>query len=212
MSAAIDVHVPCAPALWLEDDLDFLGDEEVKAQILAEHKQGASPTLEIIQAMIGEGVDMDAICRRVEFGDLDPPRLDRVVYTENGFEFAEYRPDDEHVGALVFVVRNHIGDPIDLAAWSPPRPPALWHSRGCMLGEDGIFGPRMTATAALLVHASPLEWLRAACRGVVIIDPVKAASLLRRAEPLQVASIRQGLELRDWLEVPRARILVPAGV
>ena len=38
-----------------------------------------------------------------------------------------------------------------------------------MLGAENLFGFRMRE--ALEIHPTPLEWLRAGCRGVVIIDP-----------------------------------------
>jgi hypothetical protein len=110
---------------------------------------------------------------------------------------------------MIFVVRDRFGHAIDLCAWSPPRPPALWHSRGCMLGEDQMFtAARVNPPGALIVHPSPMEWLLAGGRGVMIIEPAKAASLLRRAEPLQVTSTQQGLELRDQLKVRAPQILV----
>ncbi|MFI5016059.1 MAG: hypothetical protein ACHQAY_27300 [Hyphomicrobiales bacterium] len=204
MSAMIDVH---APPPWTEDDFDFVADEEIGAQILDRFGACATPSDAFFEGMESEGVDRAGLAR---VGQL--MRFAWVVYVgADGFEFADDRPGEAATIALVFLILDHLGTPIDIAAWSPPRPAALWHARGCMIGEDGIFAPRMTATAALLVHPSPREWLRAGGRGVVPIDWAKAASLLRRAAPLQAASLQQGLELRDRLEVRPVRILVPAG-
>jgi hypothetical protein len=112
---------------------------------------------------------------------------------------------------MIFVVRDHIGDPIDLAAWNGGLgTPALWCSRGSMLGAENLFGFRICET--LEIHPTPLEWLRAACRGVVIIDPQKSADLLRRAAPLQASSVAHGRALRRMLEMPPPRIVVPASV
>jgi hypothetical protein len=63
-------------------------------------------------------------------------------------------------------------------------------------------------TAGLLVHASPLEWLRAGCRGVVILHEHGARSLLYRAQPLVVATVTHGRDLRRAMEVKPPRILV----
>jgi hypothetical protein len=179
-------------------------------EILAEHTLGESLTGDVLAALIGEGVDMAAICRRVERGALDPPRLDRVVLVADlRFEFARHRHGDNR-GAMTFVCRDEIGDPIDMAAWSPPRPVALWLGRAAMLGAENLFGPRMTE--GLAVHASPLEWLRAACRGVVVVDPERARGLLHRAQPLEVASIAHGRELRRVMEVKPPKILVSRGL
>ena len=112
---------------------------------------------------------------------------------------------------MIFVVRDHIGNPTDLAAWNGGlRTPTLWCSRGSMLGAENLFGFRMRE--ALEIHQTPLEWLRAGCRGVVIIDPQKSANLLRGAEPLQASSVAHGRALRRMLAVRSPRIVVPASV
>ena len=125
---------------------------------------------------------------------LDPPRLDRVVYTGDGFEIARYITGEPDIGAMIFAVRDHVGDPIDLAAWNgSARRPASWCARACMIGAENLFRPRMRE--AIEVHPSPLDWLRAACRGVVIIDGAKVASLLYRAEPLQARAATCSLSM-----------------
>ena len=110
---------------------------------------------------------------------------------------------------MIFIVRNHIGDAIDLAAWGPPRPLALWIARGSMLGTENLFGFRMRE--GLQVHPTPLEWLLAGCQGVVIIEPQKCADLLRCAEPLQAFSFAHGRALSKALgRKTSSDILVPA--
>jgi len=179
----------------------------MSADILEEHAKGASLSSDVLAALIRQGIDMNAICSRVARGILDPPRLDRVVFCDDGgFEFARYRQVGPNKGAMIFVTRDYLGDAIDLVAWSPPHPPALWCSRGAILGGQSLFTLRMTD--GLPVHPTPLEWLRDACRGVVIINEIKAAPLLRRAQPLQVSSIERGRALSRMLAVPPARIVV----
>jgi hypothetical protein len=175
--------------------------------IRAEHDLGDSLTSEVIAALVHAGIDIAAICRRVERGTLNPPRLDRVVYlSETAFEFARY-DDGRDCGAMTFVVNNHIGNPIDIAAWSPRGANfASWLGRGALLGAENLFKPRLAE--GLAVHASPLEWLRAACRGVMVIDPERARSLLYRAQPLEVASVAHGRELRRAMEVKPPQIFV----
>lgn len=187
------------------DGVDFLGDEEIEAQILDEHGVGDG-LAEIAEELIREGVPMIEFCRRA----ADYPRLDSVVYIGNGFEFARYSDKGSAIGAMTFVIRDRFGHPIDIAAWSPPRRLALWHSRGCMLGEDRMFADaRFNEAGALLVHSSPREWMCAGGRGVVPIDWAKASDLLCRAEPLQAASQQHGRELRARLEKRTPRIFVP---
>jgi hypothetical protein len=170
-----------------------------------QHARGASLTLDVLAGLLREGVDMGAIMRRVATGSLDPPRLDRVIYTGTGFEFVE----EGGRGAMTFVVRDEIGDAIDLCAWSPPRAPALWCARGALLGGENLFAPRIRE--GLEVCETPLQWLRGACRGVVVLDWVKAAPQLRRAQPLQAASVAHGLALRDRLTEGPLHIIVPSG-
>jgi hypothetical protein len=177
--------------------------------LLREHAMGAFLTDDVLRGLVGLGVDLRRLLDRWRGDPLLIPRLDRVVHLDRpGFEFSDYRPDEEHVGAMVFIVRNHIGDPIDLAAWSPPRPVALWCSRGAMLGAESLFASRMRDELA--VFRDPLGWLRNLCRGVVVLDSIKAAPLLRRAEPLAAEDVAHGRELRKMLEVRPPRILVPA--
>jgi hypothetical protein len=181
------------------------------SQISAQFEQCASLSSEVLGALLRRGVDLEAICRRVKNGNLaDPPRQGPVVYfSGGGFEFAACEPGSIGRLAIIFVIRNHLGDPIDLAAWSGgKRRPALWCARGALLGEENLFVPRMTE--GLLVHPSPIEWLRAACNGVAVLDDSKAAYLLRRAEPLEASSIPHGQALARILEVRRPRILVPS--
>ena len=169
----------------------------------------ALPSDDVLRCLATAGVDLAALVRRWQTRPLDIPRIDRVIFDDRGgFEFARYRQGVRDAGAMIFIVRNHIGDAIDLAAWGPPRPLALWIARGSMLGSENLFGFRMRE--GLEIHPTPLEWLRAGCQGVVIIEPQKSADLLRRAGPLQASSIAQGRTLRKLLDVKPPRILVPA--
>jgi hypothetical protein len=150
---------------------------------------------------------MDAICRRVADGTLDPPRLDHIVYVaQSAFEFARYARGGPYRLAITFLVRDHLGDPIDIAAWSPPQPVALWLGRGLMIGGENLFRPRMRE--GLMIHSSPLEFLRARGFGVVVLNFESARDLLFRARPLEVESPSHGRELRAHMEVTPPTILV----
>jgi hypothetical protein len=58
------------------------------------------------------------------------------------------------------------------------------------------------------VHENPLDWLRAGRRGVCIVDPQRAAPLLRLSEPLGVTREAYGRRLRQALTPPAPRIVV----
>jgi hypothetical protein len=179
------------------------------SEIIAEHRLCALPSDDVKRRLATDGVDLAALARRWQTRPLDIPRIERVIFDgRGGFEFARYRQGVRDAGAMIFIVRNHIGDVIDLAAWGPPRPLALWIARSSMLGSENLFGFRMRE--ALEVHPTPFEWLLAGCQGVVILDPAKAAPLLRRAEPLQASSFAHGRNLKKLLDVKPPRILVPA--
>lgn len=181
------------------------------SEIVAEYRLCGLPSDDVLCGLARAGVDLAALIQRWQNRPLNVPRIDRVIFdNRDGFEFARYRSDRRGTGAMIFVVRDHIGDVIDLAAWGPPRPLALWIARGSMLGSENLFGFRMRE--ALEIHPTPLEWLRAGCQGVVIIDPQKSTDLLRRAAPLQASSVAHGRALSRILEVRRPRILVPAPV
>ena len=179
------------------------------SEIIAEYRLCALPSDDVRRCLATAGVDLAALVRRWQTRPLDIPRIDRVIFDgRGGFEFARYRTGVPETGAMIFIVRDHIGDAIDLTAWGPPRPLALWIARGSMLGSENLFGFRMRE--ALEVHPTPLEWLRAGCQGVVVIEQQKSADLLRRAAPLQASSVAHGRVLRRSLEVRPPRIVVPA--
>jgi hypothetical protein len=181
------------------------------SDVLAEHALGALPSDDVLHGLAAAGVELAALIRRWQRRPLEVPRLDSVIFdARGGFEFARYRNGIPDTGAMIFIVNDPISDAIDLAAWAPPRAPALWTARGSMLGAENLFGFRMRE--ALEIHPTPIEWLRAACRGVVIIDPQKSADLLRRAEPLQASSVAHGRALRRMLAARSPRIVVPASV
>jgi hypothetical protein len=214
VSDGLNIAMPCWPAgvagysHFRHAQQAGFGASSV-SEILAEYCLCALPSDDVKRCLARAGVDLAALARRWETRPLDIPRIERVIFDgRGGFEFARYRQGVRDAGAMIFIVRNHIGDAIDLAAWGPPRPLALWIARGSMLGSENLFGFRMRE--ALEVHPTPLEWLRAACQGVVIIEPQKSADVLRRAEPLQASSVAHGRALRRILEVRPPRIVVPA--
>lgn len=182
--------------------------------LIREHVMGTPLTDDALLEMAGSGIDQDALSRRWQRSPWDVPRLDRVVFPdERSFEFARYPSDLVEVRAMTFLVHDENGDPIDIAAWAPQFGRlATWYSRGALLGAETLFAPRMTDAGTLEVFRSPADWLRNACRGVVILDAGKAAPLLRRAAPLAAEDVAHGSELKKLLEARPPRILVPAAI
>jgi hypothetical protein len=124
------------------------------------------------------------------------------------FDFSrEVRELRGHVAGVIIPVRDECGDLVDLAAWNVDGGSlALWRGAASMLGAENIFAPRLGDP--LLVHETPLDWLRAGRRGVYIIDPQRAAPLLRLGEPLGVTREAHGRRLRQALTIPSPRIVV----
>jgi hypothetical protein len=140
---------------------------------------------------------------------LDALQVADVIFLEGErFDFAaEVGALRGTVAAIAFPLFDECGDLVDLAAWNVDGGRlALWRGVASMLGAENIFAPRLGQP--LLVHETPLDWLRAGRRGVFIVDPQRAAPLLRLAEPLGVKREAHGRSLRQVLTIPAPRIVV----
>lgn len=110
--------------------------------------------------------------------------------------------------AAVVLCRDENGDAYDLAALSLESGRVLtWRGAASMLGAENVFAPRVGGEP-LAVRETALDWLRAGRAGVFIIDPQRAAPLLRRAGPLGVHSAAFGRRLQEALTIAPPRILV----
>jgi hypothetical protein len=135
-------------------------------------------------------------------------------------EFAEQLPLFEFVDAkaeglasaswaMIFIARDGFGEISDLVAWSPKSGRlAAWLGAACLLGGENIFLPRLNPVGALIVHRSPLEWLQAGRKGVVIVDDIAAGDLLSLTGPLEVRDRGYGAHLRRALARPAPRIVI----
>jgi hypothetical protein len=96
------------------------------------------------------------------------------------------------------------GEATDLIAWQP-RTGQLgsWRSYAWGLGQEEALCPRITDHDGLHVWRTPLQWLQANRRGVVIFRPRLAADLLADAGPLIAMDMEHGQELSQvepaWL-------------
>jgi hypothetical protein len=78
-----------------------------------------------------------------------------------------------------------------------------------LLGMENIYAPRIDPEDALDVFETPKDWLIGGRSGVCIVDPARAASILRNAEPLRVTSAEFGLRLGALINLRPPRILTP---
>jgi hypothetical protein len=142
-------------------------------------------------------------------GAFDALQVADVIFRPGGwFDFSsEVGTARGSVAGVIIPLRDECGDIVDLAAWNPDDGAlALWRGAASMLGAENIFAPRLGEP--LLAHETPLDWLRAGRQGVFIVDPQRAAPLLRLSEPLGVAGEAHGRRLRQDLTIPAPRIVV----
>jgi hypothetical protein len=124
------------------------------------------------------------------------------------FDFAEDVGEDGATPAFVFVARDEFGDACDLVAWAPSEARvAAWLGRASMLGLESLWAPRLMHEGALPVCETPLEWLRAERRAVVILDPTRARWSLYRTN-LIVTDVAFGCRVREALRWPAPQIFV----
>lgn len=136
---------------------------------------------------------------------------DRIVRHPAARRFEFERHDTvagEGMPALIALALDEDGDPIDLVAFHGGPAPFVgsWLGRVGMLGEDALWRAR----DALTVHAAPIDWLRAGRDGVVVVDPVRAAPVLRDAGAMEVGSQAERRRLLDLMAVRLTKVRVRA--
>jgi hypothetical protein len=137
------------------------------------------------------------------------PCLAKVVFhrSQSFFDFVD---DGEGIDALILLARDECGEPADLVAWSTRHQElGAYFGAVSVLGADDILAPRLTGEAALLIHRTPLEWLKAGREGVVIINAEDAAVALRDFGPFVARDVEHGKELRRIFRRREPRIFVP---
>ncbi len=127
---------------------------------------------------------------------------DRVVphAAAHRFEFARHDATaGEGVPALIALALDRDGSPIDLVGFHGGPAPFIgsWLGRVGLLGEENLDRAR----DALTVHPGPMDWLRDERRGVVVVDPVRATSMLRHAGTMEVGTHAERRRLLDLMAV-----------
>ena len=180
--------------------------------ILAEHAQAQSLTQADLDAFAEQGVPALALLRSWA-GDFAAVSRERVVFDGDRFEFERHLLENikevEPFGAFTVAAFDRFGDPIDIVAFRADRV-ATWLGRADMLGGEQAFFPRID-DVALDVHETVLGWLQAGRRGVVILNPTRAAHDLRLAGTLRVPSRERKRALGIALTTPPPRIVVRDG-
>jgi hypothetical protein len=109
--------------------------------------------------------------------------------------------------ALLILVRDAFGRAVDIVAWDPKTNRlGSWLGGAFALGQGLIFAARLSD--GLLVHRTPLEWLCAGGKGIVIFNYSMARSYLADAGPLVVENRKHRRDLEAALAHPLPRILI----
>ena len=147
------------------------------ARILSEEPQAAMLAAELLDALWWQ-YDAPAVHVRLDrlglVEDLDRARfgIARIVTSEDGTY--QPHPDGEpHLIAVEGVPEPHLGwrEIFDFVAFKSDAPGTWWRRTGYadVLGADEI--DRLAfLRQPVIVHETPLDWLRAGCRGCVILD------------------------------------------
>ncbi len=114
-------------------------------------------------------------------------------------------------------LHNPVDEPIlaDVIAWNPEKP-REWHffrkEAGLILGEESMFRASMFGDA-LILHRTPLEWLKAGCAGCVLLDRA-AVSKLYGLQEVVCPDLKYGEFIEAILNAPftrrMPRLSVPA--
>jgi hypothetical protein len=142
-------------------------------------------------------------------GDARDLHFDSVVFLAGGrFEFARDLCDASgNAVALIIPVYDDLSALTDLAAFNLDTGKlGIWRGRVPMLGAENLYGWRLGDP--LVMHETPLDWLKANREGVFVIDPQRASPLLRQVEPLGVKSAIFGRRMRDAMTIRAPRIVV----
>jgi hypothetical protein len=157
------------------------------------HRSWGIPADELILGLLDRGVSEQAMTRPYCIGG------GRVVYHRQSFE------TDLNGKPVITFRAEYRGEVTDLVAWDPVTGLlASWRGQAFCLGDvDNVLN---TATyfdgCALWVHETPLEWLLAERRGVVILRPELCSAYLAHAPRLAVPTFDFALKVKRWLQPP----------
>lgn len=173
----------------------------------------------ILKALMrGRSLNQNEIDRFGDLGvkaiDLSNPwsmQVDRVAFYGDFFQFS----DDDDVRGLQVITMGvmSLDGLIDVVAWHPSTERlATWTGHGFALGEYKIGDHVGQGSPGLGVFRSPMSWLCAGCKGIVIVRKTFAHIVLANVSVLIAEDESHGVELRQMLPAGGAapRILVRA--
>jgi hypothetical protein len=142
--------------------------------------------------------------------------LVKFLSSNSGEQTFEFDVDGEPAAVIEALLFDAFREPFtaDLVAWPLDDPLAFATAMGANDGAD-VLGPvNMVQRGGkpLLIHRTPLAWLKAGGQGCCLLKPGAWHWLRRVGGPFIAQDGEHGRELRDLLgtEAARHRILVPA--
>jgi hypothetical protein len=201
-SASAPVHHRLPDLPLGSRDLEELCDELDRAEPL-----GATE----VDWFVKQGVNPQALSRGRD-GVHDPVRLDEVIFHPHaGFEFLRYaKGRGEPVRATIIMALTPSHEPLDLIAWSNKTAQiAAWRNLATLLGEENLIAPRTNASGGLVIHRTPLGYLKSRRRGIVIVMPRYAARRLIDHGPFEAEDDQHRRQLRKVLTMPAPVIRLP---
>ena len=150
------------------------------------------------------GVDLNAIC------DLANP----IVCTNGSIDDGSFTFDPLGEAFLVTSVLGEDAETtVDFVGWSAREPEkfgSMYRTCG-VLGIDQLLNPATYVDGApCLIWRTPLNWLRAGCKGAVILDADMAKNPLRAAPGLLAAeTLEHARQLVAAGLLPKSRLVVP---
>jgi hypothetical protein len=173
----------------------------VPADLLAELYDSGSLDQSLLDFFIREGVSIEALTRPYMVA------ADTVTFNPDG---TYDRGPDGRLTAVIIPVLGIRGRVIDLCAWRHGSGRlGTWLGHAFALGEGQI---HQAATYAfdrgLVVHRTPLGWLRAGRRGIVIIDEPRAYERLAHVPRLEPEDARHAAEIRRLLTPPKPSVTI----
>jgi len=137
----------------------------------------------------------------------------------NRFEFSHCFPHQPNFPAFVCEALDKDGETaIDLVAWPlcQPRRVLTMFGRCGILGAWEALNPtRYTFDAPLIVHRTPLDWLKAGCTGAAIVTGnIATRMLLDLPGKLAAQDERHGREIEALRRsvLPKNQVLVPSQI
>jgi hypothetical protein len=172
----------------------------------------AGPTPELFRYIRRNQLDLGTVAAHAGYLNV---ALVKFLMDDDGAEAFVFGPDGQPAAIIEALLFDDMREEFtaDLVAWPVGSPELFATAMGL---EDGasLLGPQNMVQrqgAPLVVHRTPLAWLKAGCAGCVPLKPAAGQWLHLAGGPFAVEDIDHGYDLRDLLgpNALKHTILVP---